>query len=75
MISEKGLRELWISQGYTQETISKAIGLHVRTFRNRIKNGRLTTSDVDKLINILDIKNPNIFFYPECYPKGTEDNK
>ena len=63
MINQEGLREIWISKGYTQDKVAKKIGLQVRTFRNRIKNGTLTTNDIDKLVELLDIKNPTSIFF------------
>ena len=66
MINQEGLREIWISKGYTQDKVAKKIGLQVRTFRNRIKNGTLTTNDIDKLVELLDIKNPTSIFFIQC---------
>ena len=66
MINLDGLREIWISKGYTQEKVAKRIGLQVRTFRNRLKNGTLTTNDIDKLVDLLDIKNPTSIFFIQC---------
>jgi hypothetical protein len=66
MINRDGLREIWISKGYTQEKLAKRIGLQVRTFRNRLKNGTLTTNDIDKLVDLLDIKNPTSIFFIQC---------
>ena len=63
MINQRGLREIWISKGYTQDEVAKEIGLQVRTFRNRIKKGTLTTNDIDKLVDLLDIKNPTPIFF------------
>lgn len=66
MINQKILREMWINKGYTQDEVAKEIGLQVRTFRNRIKKGTLTTNDIDRLVDLLDIKNPTPIFFIQC---------
>lgn len=65
MINLQGLRELWISKGYTQDEVAKEIGISDRTFRNRLKNGTLTTNNINRIIDLLDIQNPSVIFFKD----------
>lgn len=50
--------------GYTQETLSKAIGINESTLNAKLKGkGYFTTIVIDKICELLDISNEEIGIY------------
>lgn len=51
------------AKGYTQERIARELGISAKTFSNRINKGIFGSDEIEKMVKILDIKNPiEIFF-------------
>ncbi len=60
------LRAEMVKSGMTQEKVAKAIGMSTSTFSRKMKNGVFGTDEAEKMINLLEIKNPcGIFFGQE----------
>lgn len=51
------------AKGYTQEKLAREIGISPKTLSNKLNKGILGSMEIEKMIKILDIKNPiEIFF-------------
>lgn len=51
------------AKGYTQKKLAKEIGISPKTLSNKFNKGILGADEIEKMIKILDIKNPiEIFF-------------
>ncbi|WP_271814782.1 DUF739 family protein [Clostridium beijerinckii] len=52
------------AKGYTQEKLARELGMSPKTLRNKLNKGIFGSNEIDKMIKLLDIKNPiEIFFY------------
>ena len=66
MINEKLLKGIYISKGFNQSSLAKELEITPNTLRRKIKKEKLEIREVDKLIDLLEIKNPlEIFFAQE----------
>lgn len=51
------------AKGYTQKKLAREIGMSPKTLSNRLNKGIFGSVEIEKMIKILDIKNPiEIFF-------------
>lgn len=63
MINVNELKGRIVAKGYTQTDVANKIGITPKTFSTKLKKGVLNSKEIEKLIDILDIKNPiDIFF-------------
>lgn len=63
MLDLNALKAEMVRNGYNQETLANAIGLSPRTLSTRFKTGDFGTKEIEKLTEVLNIKNPwKIFF-------------
>lgn len=54
------------AKGYTQERLARKLGMSPKTFGNKLNKGIFGSDEIEKMIKILDIKNPiEIFFNKE----------
>jgi hypothetical protein len=66
MLNRNALRAEIIKNGYTQKSLSALLGMSEKTFNLRMKSGVFGTDEVEKMIEILKIKQPmQIFFAKE----------
>ena len=63
MLNKQELLACIIRKGFTQEQVANAIGVTPRTFSNRLKKGVFGSDEIEKLITLLDIKNPMAIFF------------
>lgn len=53
-----------VAKGLTQADIAKILGISTKTFNSKLNGkGTLDVNDIEKLIEILDIKNPMEIFF------------
>lgn len=53
-------------KGYTQQKLAEEIGISAKTMSLKVKTGKFGTDEVQKIMKILDIKDPSpIFFVSE----------
>ena len=51
------------AKGFTQNQLAKALGISSKTLSNKLSKGIFGSDEIEKMINILEIKNPlEIFF-------------
>ena len=50
------------AKGYTQEKLAKELGMSPKTLSSRLKKGVFGSDEIEKLIFILNIKNPMEIF-------------
>lgn len=63
MVLANELKGRIVAKGLTQGEVAKKLGITSKTFSNKLEKGVFTTLEIEKLIKILDLKNPwEIFF-------------
>ncbi len=51
------------AKGYTQEKLAKELNISSKTLSTRFKKGVFGSDEIEKLISILNIKNPMEIFF------------
>lgn len=46
------------AKGYTQEKLARELGMSPKTLGNKLNKGIFGSNEIDKMIKLLDIKNP-----------------
>lgn len=65
MLDKNALKAEMVRNGFTQSSLSKELGISPRTFSNRLKSEDFGRNEIEKMIELLHIKNPvSIFFKP-----------
>lgn len=63
MLNVQMLKAEMVRNGYTQTTLSKALGIAPRTFTNRLKTGDFGCKEMEIMIKLLHLEDPiSIFF-------------
>ena len=57
------LKGLFVEKGYTQKDIVKELGMTTETLRRRMNSEIFNSDEINKLIDILDIKEPMEIFF------------
>lgn len=57
------LKAIIVSNGKTQADVAKHLGMSPNTFGRKINAGEFGTSDIDKMIDYLNIKDPMWIFF------------
>ena len=66
MLNKKALKAAIVLNGMTQGEVAAHIGISEKTFISRMKRGSFWTDECEKMIALLQIKDPsNIFFAKE----------
>lgn len=66
MVNITELKAQMVRKQYTQEKLAGAMGISNRTLYNKFKSGVFGSDEIEKMISILDIKEPmDIFFAKE----------
>lgn len=63
MVDIRILKSEIVKHGLTQGEFCKKIKMSESTFSRRLKNGFFRTDEADRIINALDIKNPEKIFF------------
>ena len=63
MILTNELKGIIVSRGLTQGKVAEQLGISSKTFSEKMKKGVFSSSEIEAMIVLLDIKNPcEIFF-------------
>lgn len=75
MINKNLLRAEWAKKGYSQAQVAEQIGISEKTLSLKVNGkGIFGTDEIQKLIDLLDIKDPMaIFFASKVTCEVTED--
>ena len=57
------LKAEMVKHGYTQETLSKEIGISTKTFYNKLKKEDFGCKEIDAMIIALELKDPAAIFF------------
>lgn len=63
MLDRNALRAEIVRNGFTQKDIAKNLGISEKTLISRMKKGVFGTDEVEKLIFLLKIKDPQAIFF------------
>ena len=70
MILVNELKGKMVAAGYTQQRLAKTLGMAQKTLRERFAKGEFNSSEIDRLIKLLDIKDPVAIFFAEPVAKN-----
>lgn len=62
MVDTDRLRGLMAQHRLTQADVAKHLGIGTTTLYRKLKQGKFDTDECEKLIELLEIKDPTIFF-------------
>lgn len=66
MFDQRKLQAQMALKGVNAKEVAEAIDINIATFYRRLNNnGNFTRTDIQKMINFLDIKNPDEIFFAE----------
>lgn len=72
MIDIRALKAEMVRNGYTQVALANELGMTPRTLSNKFKNGVFGSDEIEKMIVVLNLKNPlDIFFTQSVTLKDT----
>jgi predicted transcriptional regulator len=65
MIRTDVLKGIITEKGFSQRKVAKELGISEKTFYAKMKKGILNSNEIEGLITLLDIQNPQaVFFAP-----------
>lgn len=65
MVNVDKLRGVIAERGLSQRQVARMLGISEKTFYSRMKTGRFWSSEINKLISLLDITQPKDIFFPD----------
>ena len=65
MLDRNKLRGRIAEKEMTQEQVANEMGINPKTFSSKLKTGKFGLDEADKLIEILEIKNPAEIFFSQ----------
>ena len=63
MLNRNALRAEIVRNGMTQKEVASCLGISEKTFITRMKRGVFGTDEVEALISLLNIQNPQSIFF------------
>lgn len=63
MVNANELKAAFKRKAYTQEDVAKMLGITPRTLSNKMKKGIFNSNEIERLIEVLDIKEPLPIFF------------
>lgn len=63
MVLTNEIKGKMVARGFTQKQLAEKLEMSERTLANKLTKGIFTTTDVEKLIDILKIENPMEIFF------------
>ena len=63
MTDLKKLKREIFDNGYNNSSFAEAIGMSKPTFSRRMKNGKFTTDEAERIIRVLRLKQPYKIFF------------
>ncbi len=65
MFAENEFKAELVRKGYTQKALAKEIGMTPKTLYLKMKSGKFGTDEVNRIMEVLDIKNPVPIFFAQ----------
>ena len=65
MINTSKLKGLIVERGYTQQDVASYIGITAKTFYAKMKTGNFYLTELDKIVEMLDIEDPTPVFFKQ----------
>ena len=65
MVDTNALRGLIVSKGLTQQKVAHELGISPKTFYLKMKKGIFGSNEMEAMIEILSIKNPQEIFFAD----------
>jgi DNA-binding XRE family transcriptional regulator len=65
MINTNKLKAKIVENGMTQEKVAKQLGITPKTFYTKMKKGVFGSDEIDQMIELLKIDNPNEYFFTQ----------
>lgn len=65
MINANLIRAKIVENGMTQEQVAKQIGMCAKTFSLKMSSGKFGLDEVEKMIEVLKIEDPNRYFFAD----------
>ena len=65
MVLTNEIKGKMVARGFTQKQLAEKLEMSERTLANKLTKGVFTTTDVEKLIDILKIENPMEIFFAQ----------
>ena len=65
MIDTNALRGLIVSKGMTQQSVAHELGITPKTFYSKMKKGVFGSNEMEAMIKLLSIKNPQEIFFAD----------
>ena len=76
MILTDELRGIIAKKGLSQRKVAKMLGIREATFYNKMKKGVFTSTEMNAMVDILDIDDPaSIFFAREVASEATIERR
>lgn len=73
MINANLIRAKIVEHGMTQKTVAEKIGMSEKTFSIKMNNGKFGLDEVDKMIDLLKIEQPERYFFADVVTcEGTD---
>jgi len=63
LIKTNELKAIIIKNGYTQKQVAERIGITPKTFYEKMKKGVFGSDEIQIMIEMLNIENPNEIFF------------
>lgn len=74
MINTNKLKAKIVENGMTQEKVAKQLGIAPKTFYTKMKKGVFGSDEIDQMIELLKINNPNEYFFTQVVtPEVTKE--
>lgn len=65
MVNTDKLRGLIAEKNLSQKAVAQELGISKKTMTNKMQNGRFSNDEMDKLIKLLEIKDPVAIFFAQ----------
>lgn len=65
MLNTNLIRAKIAENGMTQKQVAKEIGMSAKTFSIKMNNGKFGLDEADKMISLLKIDKPELYFFAE----------
>ena len=75
MILTNELKGKIVAKGLRQEDVAKILGISTKTFNTKLNRGIFNSLEIERLIVVLDIKNPLEIFFPNIVTSNAKINK
>lgn len=65
MVNTDKLRGLIAEKNLSQKAVAQELGISKKTMTNKMQNGKFSNDEMDKLIKLLEIKDPVAIFFAQ----------